>query len=339
MTSGQKTYSHLAQGQKMPSDYDIVSSRLHYHTHLGLEVNIPFAAWYEKYQKNSPLQCPDWEIFSDPRQMTYASYMKRQSRNQNYLEGLLSSFEKSDEQIFLNEDLRKDWQDLVAPLLYPWHGLQMVAAYLGQLAPSGKITITCAFQAADELRRVQHLAYCLGLWQKTESSFADQRRKIWQDHKLWQPLRALVEKLLVTYSWGEAFVGLNLSLKPHLDHLFLCELPELFQGQGEHFLKNFFASFYEDSLWQQDWSRELVRVICRERAENISAINNILSVWNPQVEDVVKIFAKEYQNRLKSSVETQKIIFGERTARAYADFHDALRTFVASEEFAGREIG
>src|SRR5262249_10188922 len=43
---------------------------------------------------------------------------------------------------------------VVAPFRYPGHGFQMVASHIGQMAPSGRIVITAALQAADEMRRV-----------------------------------------------------------------------------------------------------------------------------------------------------------------------------------------
>ena len=49
-------------------------------------------------------------------------------------------------------------------------------------------------------------------------------RTLWQMDTLWQPLREVVEKLLITYDWAESFVGLNLVLKPLVDELFMKHL-------------------------------------------------------------------------------------------------------------------
>jgi Methane/Phenol/Toluene Hydroxylase len=40
------------------------------------------------------------------------------------------------------------------PLRFPGHGLQMLAAYIGKMAPSSRITMAASFQAADEMRSV-----------------------------------------------------------------------------------------------------------------------------------------------------------------------------------------
>jgi hypothetical protein len=44
---------------------------------------------------------------------------------------------------------------------------------------------------------------------------------------VWQPLREIVEKLLIVYDWSESFVALNLLLKPMFDELFLKHFSDL----------------------------------------------------------------------------------------------------------------
>ena len=92
-------------------------------------------------------------------------------------------------------------------LRFPVHGLQMLAAYLAQMAPASRITNCAAFQAADELRRVQRIAYRtvqLG-GPPGETEAAQRQRAAWEDAAAFQPLRELIERALVAYDWGEAF--------------------------------------------------------------------------------------------------------------------------------------
>ena len=146
-----KTYSHFAGGERTPTDYEIATSRLHYYLGRGFELALPLADWYRRHQVESPLRCDDWDRFRDPRQTTYAAYTALQHA--------------SEEQIDRIPDSPHDagWLDLLDGLLPParylFHGFQMLAAYVGQMAPSGRITIACALQAADEVRRIQRIAY------------------------------------------------------------------------------------------------------------------------------------------------------------------------------------
>ena len=81
-----------------------------------------------------------------------------QPTREAFVNGLLDSI--SDD---YDRGLSPQWMAVLdrvlAPFDIPGHGLQMVAAYIGNMAPSSRITIAATFQAADEMRRVQRLAY------------------------------------------------------------------------------------------------------------------------------------------------------------------------------------
>ena len=73
----------------------------------------------------------------------------------------------------------------------------MVASYIGQMAPSGRIVITAALQAGDEMRRVQRIAYRVRQLQQFYRGFATDSKARWQTDAMWQPLRIAIEKLLI----------------------------------------------------------------------------------------------------------------------------------------------
>jgi len=45
--------------------------------------------------------------------------------------------------------------------------------------------------------------------------------KAWQNDPIWQPLREVIETLLVTWDWGEALVALQFVLNAAFDKLFM----------------------------------------------------------------------------------------------------------------------
>src|SRR6185369_794611 len=159
---GLKTYSHLAHRRRLPSEYEVASSQLLYHPGRGFEVAVPLADWYERNLHGSPLSCSDWEGFEDPRQTTYTRYVALQTQQEAHVEGVLRSMEACDYDRTLPEAARTLLARAVAPLRFAFHGLQMLAAYVGQMAPSGRIAIASLLQAADEMRRLQRVAYRLG---------------------------------------------------------------------------------------------------------------------------------------------------------------------------------
>ena len=71
-----KTWSHLAGNRRRPSEYEVVSTNLHYRntntegpweqdpdTHMN--------KWYRQYCYDSPLKHEDWDAFRDPDALVY----------------------------------------------------------------------------------------------------------------------------------------------------------------------------------------------------------------------------------------------------------------------------
>ena len=69
----QKTYWHLLPQKRMPTEYELVTSKLLCYTGEGFtgkrfELDVPLLDWYKRYQQDSPLTCTSWDTFRDPRE-------------------------------------------------------------------------------------------------------------------------------------------------------------------------------------------------------------------------------------------------------------------------------
>jgi len=290
-----KTYSHLQPLKRKPTEYDIVASKLLYYVGRDFEVNVPITDWYRRCQSGSGFVCSDWELFRDPRETTYTKYTELQKRKEIYVDGLLDSIDETGYDEKLPEAWVRTLSHLLGPVRYPVHGLQMAAAYVGQMAPSGRITIAALCQTADEVRRVQRLAYRMRQLQRLVPAFGSDSKALWQDDGHWQPLREGIEKLLVTYDWGEAFVALNLVLKPFFDELFLIWLGRVAEGAGDPLLACILGSLNEDATWHRDWSRSLVRTAVADRAENAGVLLTWQEGWHPIASRAVSALAPLFE--------------------------------------------
>ena len=136
--------------------------------------------------------------------------------------------------------LRPEWvavlERLVAPMRYPAHGLQMVASYVGSMAPGGRVVVCSLFTAADEMRRIQIVAYRMRQLQRTYPGFGKSSKTTWETDAAWQPLREVIERLLVTYDLGEALVALSLVVKPAIDELLVARLARCARLAGDDVL-------------------------------------------------------------------------------------------------------
>jgi toluene monooxygenase system protein E len=282
----QKTYWHLLQQQRLPTEYEIVTSKLLCYTGEGFtgkrfELDVPLKDWYRQYQEGSPLVCSSWEKFRDPRETTYTKYTDVQREKEIFVDGILEEIELTGYDAHLHPEWLHVMAKVVAPLRYPCHGFQMIASYIGQMAPSGRITITAALQSADEMRRIQRIAYRIRQLQQIYPGFGADSKMLWQTDSMWQPLREVVEKLLVAYDWAESFVGLNLVLKPLVDELFMKCLSDLALIEDDYLLGQIFYSLNEDCRWHRQWSGSLVQMVIQDNIRNQDIIQAWINKWYP----------------------------------------------------------
>ena len=241
----------------------------------------------------------DWEGFRDPHQLTYHVYVQQQSAREAYLDNLVDEFERRNHDAGLQTDWVHVLDRLYLPVRFPMHALQMTALYIGQMAPSSFITNAAYFQAADELRRIQWVAYrakSLALDHDAALASSAHTRQRWEEDAAWQPLREAVEKMLIAYDWGEAFVALNLTVKPVLDAVFNVQLAELARAHEDALLALMLDDFALDSQRSRDWSAALVQYAVAQHPANIGLVKQWVEHWKPLayrgMEGVVELFGQ-----------------------------------------------
>ncbi len=294
MSARQRTYWHLCDLGRVPSDYDIATSQLLYYSGRGFEVHTPLADWHARYQLGSPFRLQDWELFRDPRETTYTRYTEIQKTEEALVEGLRRSLDPQSHDRGLDSAWLDRLDGVLGTLRYPVHGLQMIAAYVGSMAPSGRIAIVCLLQAADEVRRIQHLAQRMRELQYLRPAFGTRSLELWREDAHWQPLREAIEKLLVTYDWGEALIALNLVLKPAFDTVCTVHLASEARRNGDALLAHVLISLERDCRWHRQWSRALMQLALAESADTRALLERCAEHWRPAVERAVHALARPF---------------------------------------------
>jgi toluene monooxygenase system protein E len=284
----QHSYWHLRDRLQQAgelSDYEIVTSRLLYYPERGVEVPSPVARWCAEQQANAALRSADWDAFSDPRRTTYSSYVAAAQARETVLDGLLERCEQGDAR--LSAEWIRTLEAVLPVLRFPVHGLQMVSAYIGSLAPSGRLTVTAAFQAADEMRLLQRLAYRMRQLQYRAAGFGEHSAQAWQTAAAWQPLRRAIEQLLVNYDWTNALLVSSLRIKPLLVELFLVRFGQLAESAGDELLKEILLHLAEDQSWHDAWAAALLSPVL-EIAENRQMALEILASHQGSVASILE---------------------------------------------------
>ncbi|MHA6797292.1 toluene hydroxylase (plasmid) [Pseudonocardia bannensis] len=287
-----KTWSLLGDVRRKVTPYEAVTAKFHYHFRrdpapFELDPEMPLNTWYLRHRENSPFQVDDWEGFRDPFKLTYKDYVSLQHERELYLDGLVDQHEATEAAAGLDAGWVDTLRQLFVPLRFPLHGLQMISLYVGQMAPSSFITNPASFQAADEMRRIQRIAYwtkVLGNAHGDDLATTAAARDAWVGGAEWQPLRETVEQLLIAYDWGEAFTALNLAVKPALDSLIDWQLGELASRNGDAFLSLLFAEFQHDARRSRKWSAALVDYALRRDQELSGVLTGWLDTWVPRAQ-------------------------------------------------------
>jgi toluene monooxygenase system protein E len=194
----------------------------------------------------------------------------------------------------------------------------MVASYVGHMAPASRVTLAALFQSADELRRIERIACGMCLVRDRPAHELDaQSRQAWQTAPAWQPLREATERLLVSYDWGEALVGLNLCLKPVVDEVAVGCLLDDAQRQGDPYWSAALAHAYADCRWQRRWTAALVRETVAQNPANRDVIGRWLELWGPRALLAVEAIAALLPDPA-AALQRARSLHGEHVASALA---------------------
>jgi toluene monooxygenase system protein E len=278
-----KTWSRLAGQKRKPNDYEIVTHNMN-HTmgerplDMGAEVHAN--AWLKTYRDSSSLKVGDWDLFRDPDRVTYDSYVKMQDEQETYIDNLLLSYteERTADQSLSSEAL--EWLRVAfAPSRYLVHAQQMLSAYVQQLAPSSYVANCAAFQTADQLRRVQRIAYRTKQLDNAHPlhGFGSRERQIWEQDTRWQPLRKAMEELLVVFEWDRAFALNCLLVRPICDRLFLHGLSAVARATDDELDALILENLHRDSERHDRWSAALGRFIVESDAGNRAVLRGLVS--------------------------------------------------------------
>ena len=277
-----RTYLPLEGLRRKPTDYEVTTTGLLYYPARGFEVETPVWRHYLQHQRGGQLRASRWEAFEDPAHLTYSTYVAERRDQEAFLDRL---FERPAQAV--SRELGP-LLGLLSALRFPLHGLQMVSAYVGALAPSGRISVAAAFQAADELRRIQRLCQWLARSGTQVAQLDALGRELWQQSPAFQPLRRVVEELLITYDWGEALIVLNGILKPTFDRLWFEHLAGVAERHQDEILEKILSSLADDGRWHAAWFVNFLQVALAADPANALAIRHSIDAHRPRAAEAMQ---------------------------------------------------
>ena len=280
-----KTWSELGDLGRRPTTYEIVTHGMNHtmgESPLELGAEVLGNTWLREHRDAMHIVGVDWEAFRDPDQLTYEAYCARQDDAETYVDAVLDRFDlDQDSDAKASPELMAFQLKVLSPSRYAAHGLQMLSAYVQQLAPSAYVANCASFQTADQLRRIQRVAERTKMAQLAhpDAGFGTSERAKWEADPAWQPLRRAIEEALLEYRWDRSLVAVQLVVKPILDLLLLDAFAVQVRSLGGELDALLAESLASDARRSRAWTAELLRHIVAAHEANREAIRATLDDW------------------------------------------------------------
>ena len=293
-----KTWSSFGNLGRKPSEYEIVTHNMNHTTGsvpLEMGPDVHGNRWLLRHRDAIALDVAVLEGFRDPDAMTYRKYTTEQDQQETYVDGLIAQHtEHGRGDAGLSTAALDLLQSSMTPTRYLGHGLQMVSAYVQQLARSSFVANCASFQTADQLRRVQLVAYRTRQLADAhpQRGFGRSERQSWEHAPDWQPTREAIERLLLAFDWDEAFVGLNLVLKPLADELFLRGVAALAREAGSDLDALIAENLFRDAQRSRRWTAAASRMLVGVSEANAGRVATLVAQWQPLGERMVESGAR-----------------------------------------------
>ncbi|MGB1884275.1 MAG: aromatic/alkene monooxygenase hydroxylase subunit beta [Gammaproteobacteria bacterium] len=234
----------------------------------------------------------DFDDLVDPRQYYYGTWTIQRGKQQDSQEKNFEFVEKRQLLATLDDSLRERIETLVIPLRHIAWGANTNNSYIAAYGFGAPLTSACAMHMMDELGVAQYISRIGLLLEGNEATALDAGKGAWLHDPMWQPMRALVEELMVTKDWFELFVVQNLLLDGAVQPLVF----DRFEGE---IVKQGGAIFSMLSEFMIDWfvesSRWIDAVVKRAVAEsdtNKTQIESWVHGWMPRVQGAVQPLAE-----------------------------------------------
>jgi toluene monooxygenase system protein E len=294
-----KTWSSFGNLGRKPSEYEVVTHNMNHTatgpTPLELGPEVLGNRWLREHRDGIALDVAPLDAFRDPDALTYRKYTTDQDQQETYLDGLLAQYsDVLESDASLSVEALHLLGSALTPARYLGNGLQMLSAYVQQLARSSYVANCATFQTADQLRRVQRVAYRTRQLANAhpQAGFGRLERKTWEQDPDWQPTRKAIERLLVAYDWDQAFVGLNLVVKPLADELFLRSFAGVAREAGSELDALVAENLFLDAQRSRRWTALASRLLVASGPKNADHLRGLLAQWQPLGEDMVESAAR-----------------------------------------------
>lgn len=256
------------------------------------------AAWRPE---STRLQHPHWFDFRDPSGLWQRYYVKLQAEQER-------SIERNVEDAAIAGTLREfnaAWLNEIIGVHYRvWsffeYGLFRAFSRAQREALSDTLGNALCFEAVDRIRHAQSTVLYLMELEAQIEGFKDHASKDhWLGDPTYQPLRKLVELLMVTDDWAEIAFAVNLIIDPIATEIGVGRLVRYHApAHGDPVTPMIILTTERDRRRNQAWTEELVRMTTApdlpSAESNRKVLRSWIDRWTPLADAAAKALAPVY---------------------------------------------
>lgn len=251
-------------------------------------------------ERYSALRLTDPYNYTDPRQYYYTPYVTNRAALHDAFGKTLAYLEERELLARMPEAWRAVLASVVVPLRHYESGAQLVTVAGARFAYGTSLEQCCTFAAFDRIGNAQMLSrvgIALGVGTADILTTAKQE---WLDSDHLQPLRRLVEQIMIVEDWAEGLLAVDI-IDSLIYPLLYAGLDEraLLEGAGAYSL---FAQHL--STWFTDQRRWLDALVLAWREDpdngesNRAHLDRIDSTWRPRAQEAVDALSAVIDDQL-----------------------------------------
>jgi len=253
--------------------------------------------WDQDNELNDPartaIKMEDWYALKDPRQFYYGSYVQQRAKMQENAENNYSFFEKRNLVALLPDGVKEKLVRLLVPLRHVETAANLNNVYGTAHGYGTAITQAMLFEGMDRFGAAQYLSRIGLILDGNSGDKLVEAKQYWMEDKIWQGVRAYVEKTLITKDWFELFIAQNIVLDTLINDLFYNQFDQWLHDNGAQDISMLTEFMQVRNKESTRWSDAVLKTAAAESEQNTTQIKAWISTWRIKAQEALLPLAEE----------------------------------------------
>ncbi|GEM_PF-6701851 len=236
---------------------------------------------------STQVRVESWDDFRDPAAFSYHTYVLRRAQDAERIKGCLDTMNQPD----LFQRTASPWIDELNtfyPAMRYYESAGCMAFHDIKSSALGEyVSHAFSLQGFDEFGHVCHNVDLCRFYRQHVGGF-DRAAAIWDEAPDIQPLRRLVEDLMVIEDWAEAIVAFDFVLEQVMEPIYLVEWPRLGLRCGDPVLWSVSQVMWAQESYHADLARAFVKYVLDAHAENRPLVQAWIDRWFPRAAEATR---------------------------------------------------